>query len=55
MPYYEYHCLDCGKTFSLFMTVQKHQESSFLPCPHCAGPNVKQLYTSVSVMTSKKS
>jgi len=54
MPYYEYHCLDCGKTFSLFMTVQKHQESS-PACPHCGGTNVKQLYTAVSVVTSKKS
>lgn len=55
MPSYEYHCDDCGRIFSLFLTVQKHEESLAPQCPFCGGTNVKQLYTTVSVMTSKKS
>lgn len=55
MPQYEYHCHDCEKTFSVFMTVQEHQETPSPVCPHCGGKNVKQTFTGVSVMTSKKS
>jgi len=55
MPQYEYHCLDCDKTFSVFMTLQEHQETPSPSCPHCGGKNIRQTFEGVTVFTSKKS
>jgi putative FmdB family regulatory protein len=55
MPMYEYHCLDCDKIFLLALTVEEHDKQGVPVCPHCGGRNVKQHFSTVSVVTSKKS
>jgi putative FmdB family regulatory protein len=55
MPLYEYHCLDCDKIFSIHLTVEEHDKQGSLACPHCGGRKVRQHFSIVSVVTSKKS
>ena len=54
MPVYEFKCLDCGNTFTLPLSVRafEHQEYE---CPSCKKKNLEEQFTSVSVVTSKKS
>ncbi|MBM4160229.1 MAG: zinc ribbon domain-containing protein [Ignavibacteria bacterium] len=55
MPLYEYHCLDCDKIFSIQLSIEEHDKSEAPACPHCGSKKVKQHFSSVSVVTSKKS
>ena len=55
MPIYEYFCSDCKKTYSVTTTVDKHEKNPVPKCHHCGSKNVKQMFSGVSVITSKKS
>jgi len=55
MPVYEYHCLDCDKIFSVHLSLEEHDKQGSPACPHCGGRKVRQHFSSVSVVTSKKS
>jgi len=55
MPTYEYKCEDCKKTFFVYTTITEHEKNPNPPCEHCSSSKVKQQFSSVSVITSKKS
>jgi len=54
MPVYEFACEECGKRFSLVLSM-KERESGDIVCPGCGNTKVAALITSFSVKTSKKS
>jgi putative FmdB family regulatory protein len=54
MPIYDYKCQKCGKSFTLHLTVAEHDKGR-IKCPKCGSVRVRQLITSFSVITSKKS
>jgi putative FmdB family regulatory protein len=54
MPTYEYECKKCGHEFSLTMAMDEHQKKK-VRCPKCKSQNVKQVFGSVFVTTSRKS
>ncbi len=55
MPTYEYICKDCKKTFTVLATIAEHEKSPKPKCEHCGSENIVQLFSGVSVITSKKS
>ena len=55
MPVYEYHCLECKKKFSVYVTVAEHEKHEPPKCSGCGSTKVKQLFEDVWVVTSKKS
>ena len=42
MPTYDYVCEDCGKRFTLFLSLSKKDEAR---CPECGSQKVRQLFT----------
>ena len=54
MPVYEFVCLECGKEFTLVLSVQAHDRKD-VGCPHCQSRAVEQLVTTCEVVTSRKS
>ena len=54
MPVYEFACLDCGREFTLTLSVQEYERKGFA-CPHCKSKAVERLMTACGVITSKKS
>lgn len=55
MPTYEYHCGDCQKIFTAFLTIVEHDKTPSPACPHCGSKNAVQHIASATVITSKKS
>jgi putative FmdB family regulatory protein len=55
MPTYEYHCNDCNKTFTAYLTITEHEKTPAPACTICGGKNVVQQLSGVTVITSKKS
>ncbi len=54
MPTYEYHCRDCDRTFTVYMSIKDH-EAEEMRCAHCHGTQIEQVLTSFVAVTSKKS
>lgn len=54
MPVYEYGCRDCGKEFTLVLSLRDHDRRA-IKCPGCKSSKVEQLVASCQVITSKKS
>ena len=54
MATYEYQCEVCGEEFSRREHIDEHA-SSHPVCPKCGSDKVRQLISSVHVMTAKKS
>ena len=54
MPVYEFRCSDCDETFTVPLTL-KDFESKNYRCPSCEGKNLEEEFTSVNIVTSKKS
>lgn len=54
MPTYEYECRDCGKTFSLIMSMADHDKAK-VTCPKCKGKKVRQVVSTFITKTSRKS
>ena len=55
MPTYEYICKECNKTFVVVSTISQHEKDPKPACVNCSGKKVEQYYSSVTVITSKKS
>jgi putative FmdB family regulatory protein len=55
MPAYEYTCKDCGKEFTVFLTITEFESKPKIKCPHCESDNVTKKLTSFFAKTSKKS
>jgi len=53
MPFYEFICNKCRKKFSLSLSVSGFEKGAC--CPACKSKNVTQQFTSVSVVTARKS
>lgn len=54
MPLYEFRCLHCDKTFTLPLSVSDFEKQNY-ECPFCKGKKLEEQFTSVNVVTSKKS
>jgi putative FmdB family regulatory protein len=54
MPFYEFACLDCGREFSVVLSVKEHERKT-ITCPGCKSKLVEQLVTTCEVITAKKS
>jgi putative FmdB family regulatory protein len=58
MPEYEYRCANCKHEFSLGLSIAEHDRKARdreIRCPKCDSADVKQVFGSVFVTTSKKS
>ncbi len=54
MPLYEYHCKDCGKSFSVRHHIEEHAKKR-PKCPKCGGRKLEQKFSSFFAKTAKKS
>lgn len=54
MPEYEFRCLDCKRTVSIFLTIAEY-ESTLPSCPHCGGANLRRKIGRVRVARSEES
>ncbi|OQY31816.1 MAG: zinc ribbon domain-containing protein [Thermoplasmata archaeon] len=54
MPSYEYRCLDCKKTFEIFLSYAEYGKKVVL-CPHCAGEQVERIIRPIRVARSEES
>ena len=54
MPEYEFRCLDCKRTVSLFLAIAEY-ESTLPSCPHCGGANLRRKIGRVRVARSEES
>jgi putative FmdB family regulatory protein len=55
MPAYEYDCKDCGKEFTVFLSIREFEAKPEIKCPHCESDNVQKKLTGFFTKTSKKS
>ena len=55
MPTYEYKCQECKEIFSILVSFGEINKTSTPKCKRCGSKNVKRVYSSVTVITSKKS
>lgn len=55
MPVYDFQCNTCQKNFTLTLSIKEYEKNPRPKCLHCGSDDVKRIYTSVSVITSKKS
>ncbi len=54
MPIYEFQCQDCGKEFSLTLSL-KEREAGGMECPGCKSTRLESLVTGFFAKTSRKS
>jgi putative FmdB family regulatory protein len=54
MPTYEFGCLDCGREFTLVLSLNEY-ERRYVSCPHCMSKRIERLVTTCEVITSRKS
>ncbi|MBM3286416.1 MAG: zinc ribbon domain-containing protein [Candidatus Eisenbacteria bacterium] len=54
MPTYDYRCKECGKSFSVSMTIKEHDRRR-PKCPKCSSSKVQQKISIFHAITSKKS
>jgi len=50
MPFYEYHCLDCEKTFNVFHSMNKEYED---PCGFCESVNVEKVVSTIGAKVER--
>jgi len=55
MPAYEYACKDCGKKFTVFLSLKEYETHPEIKCPYCESDHVERKITGFFVKTSKKS
>jgi len=55
MPFYDYECSQCGKTFTRQETFEEHDRRRSLKCPECGSRKTRQLILAAHVHTPKKS
>jgi putative FmdB family regulatory protein len=49
VPYYDYRCEDCSRTFEERRPIDKRDEAV---CPDCGSPRVKRLLSRINTITS---
>ncbi len=54
MPFYEFHCKKCDKSFGLTLTIKEREEGKIV-CPTCKSKKVEPLLGPFFAKTSKKS
>jgi putative FmdB family regulatory protein len=54
MPLYEFLCLNCKKTFTLPLSLSDFEKRKY-QCPKCKSKKLEEQFTSVNVVTNKKS
>lgn len=54
MPHYEYFCEACDQSFEVVLTLREHDHDP-VRCPKCGTENVRQLISTFTAVTSKKS
>lgn len=54
MPVYEFQCQECGKEFSLTLTL-KEREAGGLRCPGCNSTHLEPLMAGFFAKTARKS
>lgn len=54
MPTYDYECLDCKHQFSVTHSISEH-DTTKVACPECKKDNVRQLVTTFTAKTHRKS
>jgi len=55
MPFYDYECRECQKTFTQQESFEEHDRRRNLKCPECGSRKTRQLVPAAHVQTSKKS
>jgi putative FmdB family regulatory protein len=54
MPLYDYECQNCGKVFTVVLSLKEHEQGG-IQCPGCNSRDVRQMLSSFIAHTSKKS
>jgi putative FmdB family regulatory protein len=54
MPMYDYQCANCGKKFSVHMTITEHDKRK-ARCPKCGRSRLRRRIESFFAITGKKS
>lgn len=54
MPVYEFRCQECGKEFSVVLTLAEFEKGE-VKCSHCGSEKVEQQWAAFYAVTSKKS
>jgi putative FmdB family regulatory protein len=54
VPVYEFHCPKCGADFTRFLTLKEYEKRR-PTCPKCKARKVERAFSSLQVITSKKS
>jgi putative FmdB family regulatory protein len=54
MPFYEFHCSKCNKSFGLTLSI-KEREKGKIVCPKCKSRKIDPLLGPFFAKTSKKS
>ena len=55
MPYYDYECKECGKTFTVKETFAEHDRHRHVKCPLCESRRTERILAEVFAQTAKKS
>lgn len=53
MPIYEYDCLDCKKTVSIFFLTISEAENEQAICPECGQSGLKRILSSTSLIRTR--
>jgi putative FmdB family regulatory protein len=55
VPYYDYHCKECGKAFTVKETFAEHDGHKRVKCPLCESRRTERVISEVFAQTAKKS
>ncbi len=55
MPAYEYACRDCGKDFTVFLSLKEYEAGQKIKCPHCDSDHVERKISGFFAKTGRKS
>jgi len=54
VPIYEFHCRKCGADFTVALTLKEYEKKD-AACPECKGTDVERAFSTLQVITSRKS
>jgi putative FmdB family regulatory protein len=54
VPIYEFSCRKCGADFTLALTLKEYEKAG-AACPKCKATDVERVYSTLQVITSRKS
>ena len=54
VPNYEFRCRKCGADFTLALTLKEYEKKDVV-CPTCKAADVERVFSTLQVVTSKKS